>query len=387
MNIFKSLGVTFILYSTLFAQESGFDVSNAAFEAYKQKEDAAFKSYKEKLEKEFAAYKKELTPYWEEPKLSSKKEWVHYSDDKRSRSEVDFEKQSVTVEVVAKDVETAKKKLLEQIEYVASKDTKEVVASDELQKRVQELSQKEQGKSAVVDAKPILAPVLFAKKPSQKELKEYAQNALKSAKKSSRPSKLKDNIVYKVEIPLPSDTQLKRSGVYKNEVFANAKRFEIPVPLIFAIMQTESDFNPFAKSHIPAFGLMQIVPHSAGKDSYKMLYGRAGMPTASYLYNAQKNIEMGSSYLHILYYRYLKSIKNPQSRLYCAIAAYNTGSGNIAWAFTRSYSMKKAAPIINKMSPEAVYTHLLRNLRYDEPKHYLKKVHKRMSAYNKAYRS
>ena len=387
MNIFKSLGVTFILYSTLFAQESGFDVSNAAFEAYKQKEDAAFKSYKEKLEKEFAAYKKELTPYWEEPKLSSKKEWVHYSDDKRSRSEVDFEKQSVTVEVVAKDVETAKKKLLEQIEYVASKDTKEVVASDELQKRVQELSQKEQGKSAVVDAKPILSPVLFAKKPSQKELKEYAQNALKSAKKSSRPSKLKDNIVYKVEIPLPSDTQLKRSGVYKNEVFANAKRFEIPVPLIFAIMQTESDFNPFAKSHIPAFGLMQIVPHSAGKDSYKMLYGRAGMPTASYLYNAQKNIEMGSSYLHILYYRYLKSIKNPQSRLYCAIAAYNTGSGNIAWAFTRSYSMKKAAPIINKMSPEAVYTHLLRNLRYDEPKHYLKKVHKRMSAYNKAYRS
>ncbi len=185
---------------------------------------------------------------------------------------------------------------------------------------------------------------------------------------------------------MPADTTLKRSQVYKDEIIKNANRFDIPVPLVFAIMQTESDFNPFAKSHIPAFGLMQIVPHSAGKDVYRYLYKKKGMPSSSYLYNSDNNIEMGSTYLYILYYRYLKKIKNPESRLYCTIAAYNTGAGNIAWAFTRSNNMSRAAPKINAMNPDEVYKHLLGNLKYDEPKHYLKRVKKRMSAYRNAYK-
>ena len=77
---------------------------------------------------------------------------------------------------------------------------------------------------------------------------------------------------------------------------------------------------------------------------------------------------MGSAYLHLLYYKYLRKIKNPNSRLYCAIAAYNTGPGNIAWAFTKSTSMSKAAPFINTKSPQEVYDILLKDLRYEEPK-------------------
>jgi len=94
---------------------------------------------------------------------------------------------------------------------------------------------------------------------------------------------------------------------------------------------------------------------------------------------------MGSAYLHILYYRYLKDIKDPTSRLYCTIAAYNTGAGNIAWAFTKTNNMKKAAPLINKKKPEEVYNKLLKDLKYDEPKHYLKRVNSRMSSYHKLY--
>ena len=102
---------------------------------------------------------------------------------------------------------------------------------------------------------------------------------------------------------------------------------------------------------------------------------------------------MGSAYLHILYYMYLKKIKNPDSRLYCTIAAYNTGAGNIAFAFNRhknltrkqKYRVGNAADDINDLSPQEVYDRLLKDLKYDEPKHYLKKVSKRMSAYHKVY--
>ena len=102
---------------------------------------------------------------------------------------------------------------------------------------------------------------------------------------------------------------------------------------------------------------------------------------------------MGSSYLHILYYHYLKKIENPESRLYCSIAAYNTGSGNIAYAFNRyksltkkeMYRIKFAARDINALTPDQVYDRLMKDLRWDEQKNYLKNVKKRMSAYKKAY--
>ena len=148
---------------------------------------------------------------------------------------------------------------------------------------------------------------------------------------------------------------------------------------------SESSFNPKARSHIPAYGLMQIVPKSAGRDVYKFLYKQDKLVSGTYLYNSTNNITMGTAYLHILYYRYLKAIKNDDSRLYCTIAAYNTGAGNIAWAFTKTHNMNKAAPIINSLTPEQVYNRLLKDLRYDEPKHYLKRVKERMSAYHKVY--
>ena len=105
------------------------------------------------------------------------------------------------------------------------------------------------------------------------------------------------------------------------------------------------------------------------------------MLPSSYLYNANNNIKIGSAYLHIVYYRYFKKIKNPQSRLYCTIAAYNTGAGNVAKAFTGKTNVNLAASIINNMSSKEVYKHLQANLPYDETKKYLKKVSKRVTQY------
>ena len=358
----------------------------AEFEASKQAQQQEFKSYKEQLNKEFKNYKKELRTYWKDPKLSTKKEWVSYTKDKKSRSDVDFEHNKYSVEVIAKNLDEAKKKMKERITYLASKSTKQVVATDPLQKRVAQISKSPEVVTAKPDAKPILSTVLFSKKPTVREVNTYAVKTISKSKITVTKAKDKKERVYHLNVKLPKNSKVKLSAKYQNEVRKYSHKYKLPHALLFAIMQTESDFNPFAKSHIPAFGLMQIVPRSAGRDSYKFIYKKKGMPSATYLYNGKNNIEMGSAYLYILYYRYLRKIKDPQSRLYCAIAAYNTGAGNIAWAFTHKYNMNVAAPKINAMSPQQVYNKLLRDLKFDEPKNYLKRVARRMKVYELAYR-
>ena len=384
----KKILLTLVISTLLFSysQEAEIAKMKAEFEQMKTTQKKEFKDYKTQLEEEYATYKKELKTYWKKPELSTKKKWVSYSKDKQSRSKVDFQKNSYTIEVIAKDLNEAKKRFQERISYAVSKNTKEVVKTDPLQKRVAKISHSKDVVTSKIKATPILATVVFKKKPTKKDVKKYAEKTLKENKITTTPSKIKGEKVYKVTVKLPKNSKIKLSQVYQSDVSKNSKEFEMPVELLFAIMQTESDFNPFAKSHIPAFGLMQIVPRSAGKDAFRFLKKRGDMPSATYLYNSSNNIEMGSAYLHILYYRYLKKIKNPKSRLYCTIAAYNTGAGNIAWAFTRTHNMNKAAPKINKLSSDEVYEKLLSDLKYDEPKHYLKRVSKRMKVYKVAYK-
>jgi len=170
------------------------------------------------------------------------------------------------------------------------------------------------------------------------------------------------------------------------EVAGNVKGYagkvDLDESLVFAIIETESAFNPMAKSPVPAYGLMQIVPSSAGMDATQLLFGSSRILSPSYLYSSDKNIEVGTTYLFILQTKYLQDIDDPLSRLYCSIAAYNTGPGNVARAFTGDRNLKRALPIINKMKPQDVYSHLIKNLPYDETRLYLQKVVSRMPKYS-----
>ena len=146
-------------------------------------------------------------------------------------------------------------------------------------------------------------------------------------------------------------------------------------------METESSFNPMAKSHVPAYGLMQIVPRTAGKDATNYLYGKAKVLAPSYLYKPENNITIGAAYLHVLHYKYMRRVKNKESRVYCAIAAYNTGASNVAKAFINQASFNKAIPEINKLSPREVYDRLKNFLPRKETRTYIEKVSKRMEKY------
>ena len=356
------------------------------FNLFKTQTNQDFQSYKEAQNKAFEEFKREISANWAKPILSTQKSWVAYDNNKKTRTKVDFDKQIITLETINSSKELATKKLKKALLKVVSIDTKTLQETDPLEVKLSKLKESYNIVDEKVKNEPILSTVIFNEKPTTKVLQKYVDTEIQKVKLKAKPSpKINNAMVYSLSIKLPKDTMVKRSKIYLKEIKKQAKRQEIPSDLIFAIMHSESSFNPRATSHIPAYGLMQIVPKTAGIDAYNYLYKKKKLVSSSYLYNSTNNITMGSAYLHILYYKYLKKIKNPTSRLYCTIAAYNTGAGNIAWAFTKAYNMNKAAPLINAMTPKEVYSKLLKDLKFEEPKHYLKKVSARMSAYKKLY--
>ena len=177
-----------------------------------------------------------------------------------------------------------------------------------------------------------------------------------------------------VAVPFQARFLSENANRYQEQVMRESKKRNLPPSLVYAIMETESHFNPRARSHVPAFGLMQLVPSSGGLDAYHYVYGEKLVLGPDYYFNPNQNVELGAAYLDLLLNRYLRRIEDEESRLYCAIAAYNTGAGNVARSFTGKTSVRLAAQIINELSPKDVFDHLITKLPYQETRNYLKKV-------------
>ncbi|UPR34711.1 transglycosylase SLT domain-containing protein [Vibrio cyclitrophicus] len=210
---------------------------------------------------------------------------------------------------------------------------------------------------------------------------EPAVKPVPAVEVAATPVKPKKVVTYKVK--LPENSLKARASKYSALAEKESKNWEIDAALIMAIMHSESAFRPDAKSHVPAFGLMQVVPTSAGHDVNKQVRNIDAPMKVTDLYQPVINVETGTAYLDILNSKYLRKIKNDESRLYCVIAAYNTGAGNVARAFNkdRSTSIGKASKVINELTPQEVYDQLVANLPYDETKNYLKKVNSRIALY------
>lgn len=178
--------------------------------------------------------------------------------------------------------------------------------------------------------------------------------------------------VYAVHLQMVNDHENRRAQRYVPLVNHYARHFAISRSLVYAIIKTESNFNPFAVSNAPAYGLMQLVPTSGGRDALRRAKGQDRIPSANYLFDARNNIELGTAYLNLLNYSYLNGIVDPLSREYCTIAAYNTGAGNVLRVFAAD--RQRAKHIINSMPPEKLYRHLRRNLQQAEARRYLAKV-------------
>ena len=371
------------------------------FERFKREQEASLNSMKqnekltlEKLEKEYQDYLKaeqeaydkfvkKMSAVWGGDNVveSTSKEWVEYTDNGNSRSIVDFEKGEATIEIIVTEEESLSE---EAIEKKVEDKIKELIISQGKTKDYD--SSKE--KAVPLQETPVLenqvqtpSGEVVTKENLNESVKEIAEE-VKIEKKEVTGDDGEKRQVVEVKLELAPDHIRTRAEQYKAEVEKYCRKYDVNPAMAYAVMQTESSFNPKAKSYVPAYGLMQIVPSSAGQDCAQSLKKPFTQPTANYLYEPENNIEMGIHYLYLLNKRYYTGVTNQDSRDLCVIASYNTGAGNVARALRGDTKISKAIPQINAMSYDELFRYFERKL-LPETQNYIRKVTERMNDFDK----
>ena len=375
------------------------------------KYDDSEKKLREKREK----FKKAVEKKWDTYEESTSKSYVSYSKDLSSRTIVDFDKGEVTIELIV-DEEDPKNdsydsnsdldlrlfatklklsskflsinpRLLNVLMMLVFQEDEDSNNDDSVNssftKRLSKLL-KEKGD----DGEPILKDQLVD---ASGKAVETVGNTLGIAKDliSDKTKKVrmhfakdgKKRTIISIKIPLSDNHMEKRRERYKELIEIEARRFNIPTEIALAIAETESAFNPKAKSHVPAYGLMQLVPKTGARDAYQWIYKKDKFISGRYLYKPRNNVELGCAYLSMIRHHYFSAIRDDELAYICAIPAYNTGVGNVSKALINKTNIREASKKANKMNKDELYDKLYSDLSSKEAKNYLKKVWTRKENY------
>ena len=304
----------------------------------------------------------------EEVYISGKRHYVKYTNNYKSRARIDFTKGIVRVETVATDNPKAHLQQAITTTLLTPNDPRSVDLYSAAEIKV--------------NGKPFLqGQVLDHHGEEITWLWRASRFAEFLIEHQLKTKKLKYQSIFYVEIPMVQNHTKRRSYQFADIVRKASKRYGIPEELIYAIIKTESSFNPYAVSTSNAYGLMQIVPKTAGKDVFKLIKKREGQPTPAYLFDPAKNIDMGTAYFYLLKNRYLKDIKNRVSKYYSMISAYNGGAGNVLKTFHSN--RKIAIQNLNYLNPRQVFWALTNKHPSSETRRYLHKV----TNYQKEFRN
>jgi soluble lytic murein transglycosylase len=148
-------------------------------------------------------------------------------------------------------------------------------------------------------------------------------------------------------------------AAYKDIVEKYAEEFDVPIEIVYSVINTESGFRSDAVSPgVGAVGLMQIMP-----DTFDWIAMKLGeKPTEGLLYDPHTNVKYGTFFLKYLYKEF--------GSWDIAFAAYNAGPNRVKqWLNNPEY-------IIDN---EIVYIPI------EETRNYIKKVNKNKEAYKRLY--
>lgn len=375
------------------AQAPDFDaLKRRTQEDWNRRKQAVSQDWKAKqaaLEADWDAHLARVRERWADGMASSREERVDYGDDYGSRS----------VLRLADDDPSKPAGLRLEVQVPAGDPDAQARAAAELERRLADVLDPEladghlagqvadgRGGKLTAGSAPRVVSEKLATSPPKREVDPSGQAVLH----------------YEIDLPLVPDHLAKRAGQWRPRVEEMAARWRLPADLVFGVIQTESFFNPLARSHVPAFGLMQLVPRYGGAEAWKMVKGREGQPDAEYLYDGERNIELGVAYLHKLRYEYYGGVTDDAKAELLIVCAYNTGPGNVNKALTSrgggerlesgdkkgfkkpveaSSRFDAAIPVVERLDAAALKTKLLEDLPWEETVGYLTKVDERRRLY------
>ncbi len=148
---------------------------------------------------------------------------------------------------------------------------------------------------------------------------------------------------------------------YQEHVEKSAEEYVLDKYLVYAVIKTESNFDPTAKSHAGAKGMMQLMDTTAEECNIKEGFGYS-IPED--LFNAERNIRIGCSYL--------RKLLDTYGDMELAITAYKAGTGNVRkWLNDESLADGEGG---------------LSEIPYEETEKYVKKVLRTYEIYTKLYK-
>lgn len=126
-------------------------------------------------------------------------------------------------------------------------------------------------------------------------------------------------IAYFAVLQIPVVVKMIYPLYYKEYIIKYSQEYELPAPLVAAVIRTESNFDIFAESSKGAKGLMQITPTTGSWIADKLVVENYN---EDMLFDPEINIRFGCWYIRNLFDYY----NNNQTS---SFAAYNGGSGNV----------------------------------------------------------
>ncbi len=116
---------------------------------------------------------------------------------------------------------------------------------------------------------------------------------------------------------------------YSDYIDDSIEKTGLSPSLVYAVIRSESGFDPKAVSYVGAKGLMQITPDTLDWVRYRL--GEKDTVSEDILFNPQKNIYYGCYILKLLYDEFVNTKE--------VLCAYHAGFGNVKkWLKNKEYS-------------------------------------------------
>jgi len=347
--------------------------------------------------------KREIEKKWDRARQSTAREWVDYSSSYEARSTVDFENGVIEITVLVPISEQGSSHVDPTSVIVAMRALQTafastgtpslalataadpaslVIARAALPSAWAMIAQQfEQIFSREAKAgRRVLANQVIAKSGTPvtpQSTKSFVESeVIPHAVVEDQPMLAQDGIAraqVTATVPLAPDHLRQRALLFRDDVMTHARRHGLDPRLLFAIIHTESYFNPLAQTPTPAYGLMLLVPRGPARDAYNYLYHDDIVLDDAYLHDPTHNIELGAAYLHLLRRQLVPNMEEGEKKNYLLACAYTWGLPN-----TRDHVLKQAR--VQDLTATQVFT-LLTQTTPEPTRVYLHRIKDRIALY------